>query len=491
MTLSRRGFLKTGGLATLGTVTAMYLQPPESFAQGNIIDPDLHLLNRITWGARPEDFQYIKTIGYDAYLEEQLNPHNIDNSDISELRQISPILEMNRHDLYRMDGYRVYKAMVTGMILRATYSKAQLLERMVDFWVDHFNVAGDDIYADMVILQRDFLRKHALGNFHDLVLKTAKAPAMLVYLDNEVNIAKHPNENYARELLELHTLGVDGGYTEADVKNVARALTGWTIHERTRDGFWFNEEEHDYDAKTILGHQMPAGRGIEDGLHVISIVATHPSTAQFLSRKLCVRFVSDNPPQSLINSTAQVWMQTGGEIQPVMRHILTSDEFLQSTGQKFRRPLEFFIGALRATGTQFVDYWQLFEVLERLAQIPYGWLPPNGYPDVAGAWINSSGLLARWNVADLLTNQAYSTQDTTLTTTLHTKIGNPTNVGELVDAVSTQVFGMALPQANRQPFIEFASNGQGAETPVTVQLRASKLAPLYSLMLSSPHYQWR
>jgi len=490
MSLSRRNFLKVSSLATLGVATASYITPPAVRAYSATISPELHLLNRITWGARPEELQYVQSIGYHAYLDEQLHPKRIDNSDVPEMNYVSPLLDMDRRAVYRADEYRAHKAMVLGMIYRATYSKTQLLERMVDFWTDHFNMAGEDIVPDMIIFHRD-VRKHALGNFRDLLLKSAKSPAMLVYLDNNVNIAEHPNENYARELLELHTLGVSGGYTEDDVKNVARALTGWTTSDATRDGFYFNWEEHDTETKTILGHQLPAGRGIEDGLHLISIIANHPATSQFVCRKLCVRFVSDNPPQSLVDSAAQVWMQNNGEIRPVLHYILTSSEFLDSVGQKFRRPLEFLVGALRATGTEFVEYWQLFEILEHLAHVPYGWLPPNGYPDVAGAWLNTNGLLARWNVADAVSSRAYSSPESSVSTKIHKRIGNPATVNDLVDNVATQIFGTPLDVSVNQPFIDFASNGHGGLTPVTPQLKASKLGSLYSLMLSSPLYQWR
>ncbi len=491
MTLSRRGFLKSSSLAVVGAATAMYLQPPQAFANGEQIDPDIHLLNRITWGARPEDVQRIKGMGYVPYLEEQLNPEILDDSDTPELSQLSPILEMNRSDLFSVGEFRPYVPMIMGMVLRATHSRAQLYERMVDFWGDHFNVSADELYNDMVFYHREVLRKHAMGNFRDILLASAKSPAMLTYLDNEVNIAEHPNENYARELLELHTLGVDGGYSEDDVKAVARVLTGWTISAVNDDGFYFNEAEHDYESKTILGRNFPAGRGIEEGLHLITILAEHPSTAQFLSRKLCVRFISDNPPQSIVDSTATVWMQNRGDVKPVLRHILTSQEFLNSTGQKFRRPLEFFVGALRATGTRFVEDFEMIEVLQSLAHVPYGWTPPNGYPDVAGAWVNTNGLLNRWNVADMLTNQAHSYEETNLMSTLHERIGQPATVNEMVDSVSINVFGYRLEDSQRQPYIEFTSNGMGGEQPVTPQIYASKLASLYCLMLSSPQYQWR
>jgi len=316
---------------------------------------------------------------------------------------------------------------------------------------------------------------------------------MLYYLDNFNNYVGHPNENWARELLELHTLGVDGGhYSETDVKEVARAFTGWTVKDGTESGFYFDMENHDTGEKTVIGHSLPADRGIEDGLHVISLLVQHPATAHFLCRKLCVRFVADNPPDSLVQSAAAVWMANGGEILPVVQHILSSAEFFASAGQKLRRPLDFFIGAMRSTGTEMPEFWFLDELLSQLGQIPYGWHPPDGYPEVAGAWMNTSGLLARWNVAMALTHDAFSDTELPLRNYgLVQRMGAAQTVGEMVDAVAKQVFGVPLSPDQAAPFIAFASDEAGAATPVSAYILSDKLAMLWGLMLASPLYQWR
>ncbi len=493
MQVSRRTFLKLSGAALLGNAAGRWAPPPEAHVRAVAANPIWHLLNRITWGVRPEELARAEAIGYEAYLDEQLHPETIDDAEAEERLRALPVLWMDRRALYGLEDreWRCYQALVRGMVVRAVYSKRQLLERMVDFWADHLNVAGDDFLPDRVIYDREVLRKHALGKFRDLILASAKSPAMLMYLDNYISEAQHPNENYARELLELHTLGVEGGYTETDVKEVARAFTGWTVHDGTPSGFYFDPEMHDDGEKHVLGHTLPAGRGIEDGLHVISLAVNHPSTARFLSRKLCIRFVSDNPPQSLVESTAALWQQTDGDIRQVLRHILTSQEFLQSAGQKLRRPLDFFVGALRATGTQISDFDEMEEMLSALGQVPYGWLPPDGYPDQAERWMSTGGLVARWNVAAHLTHRAYSHAWDNHPTELHTRVGQPQTVGELVDAVARQVFGAPPEAQTRALFVRFAADGAGAETPVTRHLLARKLASLYQLMLSSPSYQWR
>lgn len=455
----------------------------------------LHLLNRISYGPHPDDMAWAEEIGLEATLDEQLAPTSIDDSDAEDRLQSLPILKLDRRAMYGLSDYeyRTQEALVMEMLTRAIYSRRQLQTRLVEFWSDHFNIPANDEYnPDLILLQQQF-RQHALGNFRDLLLASAKSPAMLLYLDNFVNVAGSPNENYARELLELHTLGVNGGYTEIDVKEVARAFTGWTIHPKARTGFYFSPTEHDTASKQILGHTLPDNRGLEDGLHVLSILAMHPATARFVCRKLAVRFVSDDPPDGLIDRLAAVWQQHGGQIKPVLRTLFLSSEFAQSAGQKLRRPLDFFIGAMRATGTEFVDTWRLQETLNELGQMPFGWRPPNGYPDTAAAWTNTNGMLARWNVAMRLTHAAYSDPEESwgLVSHIRERVGQPNTVGELVDAIALQIFGAPLPANARPPFIEYAANGERANTPVTAHLLARKLGSLYGLMLASPLYQWR
>ncbi|MCU0476309.1 MAG: DUF1800 domain-containing protein [Anaerolineae bacterium] len=484
---TRRDFFRllTGGAPSRAALTGVPLGGG---------DLGLHLLNRISYGARPEDLDRLNQIGLGAYLEEQLAPDTLDDPEGEAVVRRYPILSFDRRTLHslRFDG-RVYDSIIEGMVWRAVHSRRQLYERMVEFWTDHFNIPASDLQHDVALMHHTVIRKHAMGKFRDLVLGTAKSPAMLYYLDQTYSSKEHPNENYARELLELHTLGVDGGYSEADVKEAARALTGWTVNDATESGFYFNPEMHDSDAKSVLGHSLPAGRGIEDGLHVIALVVNHPATARFLAHKLCVRFVSDTPPASLVESTAQVWMDNDGEIVPVLRHLFRSAEFMGAGGQKLRRPLDFFIGALRATGTHIRETWRLHDMLNDLAQAPYGWAPPDGYPDTAKAWLSSSGLLARWNVAMMLTHGAYSDREMGgLSNRLDQWVGQAETVGALVDAVALRVFGTTLlPEGERAVFIDYASDGAGESAPATPRVLAERLGMLFGLMLASPLYQWR
>jgi uncharacterized protein (DUF1800 family) len=328
-------------------------------------------------------------------------------------------------------------------LLRATYSERQLQEVLTDFWFNHFNVdarKGRDRFL-LTEYERDTIRPHVLGKFRDLLGATAKSPAMLFYLDNWMSAdpnGPHPmfrdvarprpfqgrvgrperpapqtpaqkrglNENYGRELMELHTLGVDGGYTQKDVTEVARAFTGWTIENpRQGAGFVFNPRLHDPGQKVVLGHVIKAGGGESDGEQVLDILATHPSTAKFIATKLARRFVSDTPPPALIDRAAARFRDTGGDLREVTRTILTSPEFLSSDVRraKVKTPFEFLVSALRATGADVQDARPLVRELQTLGMPLYMCQPPTGYKDTADAWVNTGALVSRMNLAVRLT----------------------------------------------------------------------------------------
>jgi len=306
-----------------------------------------------------------------------------------------------------------------GKILRAVYSQHQLQELMVDFWFNHFNVyidKGADRYS-ITSYERDAIRPHVFGKFYDLLLATAKSPAMLFYLDNwqsvgpeqisakpaAKNAAKRGlNENYGRELLELHTLGVDGGYTQKDVIEVARCFTGWTIAGPRKGGdFEFNDKVHDHGKKVVLGETIPAGGGMSDGLRVISILAHHPSTAHFISLRLAQRFVADNPPPSLVNRMADTFMKTGGDLREVMETMLYSGEFWSpgSYRAKVKTPFEMVVSAVRATDADVTSAFLLNNQIQRLGEPLYRKVEPNGYPIANSDWVSSASLLDRMNFA--------------------------------------------------------------------------------------------
>ena len=318
-----------------------------------------------------------------------------------------------------------------GKLYRAIASERQLEELLVDFWFNHFNVFLDK-GADRFLVpgyEREAIRPHVFGKFEDLVRATAEHPAMLFYLDNWESVSpeavaemerrrprapgalngngkirKMPqrglNENYARELMELHTLGVDGGYTQKDVTEVARAFTGWTIRDPRRDGsFFFNERLHDPNEKTVLGVKIPAGGGKEDGDRVIALLARQPATARFVSTKLARYFAADDPPASLIGKMTKTWAATGGDLRAVVRTMIEAPEFFSQGAYhaKVKTPFQMIVSAVRATGASVDFALPLAQQIAQLGQPLYRKQEPTGYSSLAADWVNSSALLARMN----------------------------------------------------------------------------------------------
>jgi uncharacterized protein (DUF1800 family) len=317
-------------------------------------------------------------------------------------------------------------------LYRALYSNRQLEEVLTDFWFNHFNVfegKGQD-RALLASYERDAIRPHVLGKFKDLLLATAHHPAMLYYLDNWESMspdvfqlgpfapgpgapaqflarqARGLNENYGRELMELHTLGVDGGYTQQDVITVARCFTGWTIRlPNSQPEFAFAGFMHDNGEKTVLGHKIPAGGGEQDGLAVIDILVHHPSTARFISKQLARRFVADDPPPALIDRMAHTFTKTDGDLRAVLETMFTSREFFSEGAwqSKIKSPLEMVVGAVRALGGDTIDSFTLVQKVADMGETLYGKVEPTGYKDTTDAWLSTANVMARINFASLLT----------------------------------------------------------------------------------------
>ncbi|MEO0563215.1 MAG: DUF1800 domain-containing protein, partial [Chloroflexota bacterium] len=357
MDFDRRAFLQvlSGQPLSAGMLLETYAASPapEPIAPTDR-DSTAFLLNRIAFGATPALYARVHDVGAATYIEEQLNPDDIDDSELE--RRMAPYAAWNSTPAQLLDTRRgdVLNDLILGWITRALYTERQLHERMVHFWSDHFSVyIGKGGVGQLKIADdRDHIRPHALGRFRDLLGASAKSPAMLFYLDQAQSNAIAPNENYGRELLELHTLGVDGGYTEDDVKAAARAFTGWSIYrpqdDTERGGtFLFRPRLHDDGDKVFLGDTIRGG-GIEEGERILDILAAHPSTARFISTKLARRFVSDNPPAALVDDLSQTFLQTDGDIRAVMQTLLASDAFW-SAPPKFKRPFEYAVGVLRHT----------------------------------------------------------------------------------------------------------------------------------------------
>lgn len=396
----------------------------------------VHLLQRATYGARPEDVAAALAMGRAAWLERQLHPGRIDDSGfrarleplaaatlpLDALFAAYPTPRAKREragagdslarrrlrDEMRAAGEasprRIGAELAAARLQRAVYSERQLESVMTDFWFNRFNVFwGKGLDRWLVPdYEREAIRPHVFGRFEDLLTATARHPAMLVYLDNARNSAPDFNENYARELLELHTLGIDGGYEQADVEAAARALTGWSIGLRGEvPEFRFRSALHDRGEKRFLGHTLPAGRGIEDGEDVLAILARHPATARHVAHDLAEAFVSDDPPRGLVDRLAQVFLDTDGDLREVTRALFTAPEFFaaEARNAKVKSPFELVASALRLTAADAAAFNGTFQYLRAAGELPYGARDPIGYPETAAAWIDGGAMLERMNLA--------------------------------------------------------------------------------------------
>jgi uncharacterized protein (DUF1800 family) len=413
------------------------------------LSPDqqaVHILNRLGYGPRPGDVERVKQMGVQRYIDSQLRPESIPYpreladrlkgletanrtagesvAEFNELRKEVRNEEEGARQKRRMALARMNRETAEARLLRAIDSPRQLEEVMVDFWFNHFNVfAGKGIDRALIAsYERDAIRPYALGSFRDLLGATAKHPAMLFYLDNYVSTsnefgaeqakkgAKGPrglNENYARELMELHTLGVDAGYTQKDVTELARMLTGWTFQPqrmvRFNETFRFDPKRHDNGAKTWLGRAVePAGQ--QEGEMALDVLAVHPATAHHISYQLAQYFVSDAPPQALVERMARTWISTRGDIRAVLRTLFASDEFMspQAVGAKFKTPYQFVVSAVRATGVPVANVAPLLGTLGQLGMPLYGCQTPDGYKNTQDAWLNPDALTRRITFATAL-----------------------------------------------------------------------------------------
>lgn len=499
--------------------------PAADLGVGN---PYVTVLNRIQFGARPGDFERIQQIGIDNYVDEQLAPEKIDDSaldqrlanlyptltmSIGELmstypqpRQIPPAVrafqqfrknELGLRDERQQGPAEVVNDLQEATMMRAIFSKRQLFEVVTDFWTNHFNIdirKNDDKWMKTVD-DREVIRKNAFGKFRDLLLASAQSPAMIEYLDNRTNLKGVANENYAREIMELHTLGVDGGYTQKDVQELARCFTGWTIvpprgalfgvFDYSQAGtFTFNPRQHDDTSKRVLGMSLPQGGGINDAIKVIDALAIHPSTAKFLSTKLVRRFVADDPPDALVQRTTQTYLATGGDIRAVLGAILHSDEFKNSFAQKIKRPFEFIASSARALDMQLDDARPFALALQLMGQGSFVHLTPDGYPDSGSAWINTNNLLARWNLSLMLASNRVPRGKVDYKSLFGGAA--PKTVGDAVDYATNFVLHRTIPTNDRQKLVDAISpNGASAS------FEPNRVPDLVALILASPHFQYR
>jgi uncharacterized protein (DUF1800 family) len=462
----------------------------------------LHALNRLGFGPRPGDVDRVAKLGVDRWIDQQLHPERIADDAVAARLQHFPTLQMSDRDIvqkyymplqelrreakdngeaikqlqekipYEQRPQRVVEDLVSQRIVRAVDSDRQLNEVMVDFWMNHFNVfvgKGLDRFL-LTSYERDVIRPRIWGKFDDLLMATAKSPAMLFYLDNARSRNGKLNENYAREIMELHTLGVDGGYTQKDVTELARVLSGWSIAmPRQGGGFVFRPRLHDSGAKTVLGVRFPAGGGIGEGERMIHILAHHPATAHHIALQLCQRLVSDDPPKALVDRVAKRFLATDGDLRETVKAVIDSPEFWDPGvyRAKVKSPFEYVVSAVRAVDAHVDDARPLARALQQIGEPLYGAQPPTGYKDTAEAWEGSGALMNRLNFALALAND--------------TLPGVRTNVTRLVGSVD---------EANCADALAAALTGGGLSAETRKAIGAQKNLPrIAGLILGSPEFQ--
>ena len=484
MTIERREFLRLAGLvaggAALSACSPLYKEisgVPRSLVGWESIPVfDFRVLSRLTYGPNVEDREQISRQGWKGWIETQLAAEQIE--DEGALWRLRPYdsLTLEADALALWEEEDVSLDLQRGALLRRVYSRRQLYERMVEFWTDHFNISimKGDCWFLKGVDDRHVIRQHALGDFRDLLWASAHSPAMLVYLDNQANEGQAPNENYARELLELHTLGVEGGYTQSDVMELARCFTGWTVKDHFwRGEFTFNHDFHDQGKKVVLGqHIEPAGQ--REAELVLEELALHPSTARRLSRKLVRKFVTEEERPELVESAAQTFLRTKGSIRATVGHVL--ERGLEDIGSKIKRPTDFIAGGVRSLGAETDGGQPLQTFLAQMGQPAFQWPTPDGPPDNSIYW--TSNLMPRWRFAMALSqNQLQGTelQDNSLL--------RSDSAAADFDHLSELLLGTPLQPGIRDQLIESFADGGATDRRTMMELTVAGL-------LASPAYQW-
>ena len=504
------------------------------------------VLNKMGFGPKPGDIDEFDSLSksekkrLNNYIDQQTNPDSIDDSQldsvISDFTGAGYLTTINktRTELWQehvrasmgSDQVQPVRDLELLTLIKAVHSKKQLVEVLADFWHSHFSIyfGGSPERSMSIHYDRDVIRPHVLGNYRDMLEAVSKSTSMLYYLDNYNNRVGGPNENWSRELLELMAMGTDNyfgsippedvpgypnslGYVENDVIEVTRCFTGWTVANYTSRGntgeFYYQESWHDTEAKTVLGQQIPAGQAaLQDGLDVINILANHEKVAEFISYKLCRRLISDNPPSDVVSDAASTFLSNAGspeQLKLVVETILKHNAFKTSWGGKFKRGFEFTASSLRTLGADFSllldESWlnSFINSYRLIGQQLFHWKPPNGWPDVAGAWQNSNSYVMRWRLANWL---------------IDSKIGDFLAIDvigqapqieqssvEIVDFWLSEIIGYTgIDEAGRQEMINFMADGGDPDAlldfPGNSDVR-NRVRSLIALIHMSPEFQMK
>lgn len=440
------------------------------------------LVDRTTFGFSWEELDYAYTNGYEAYLDWQLGYEAIDDSELdTRLTEFVTLTESPRELMIRAwynDDYSMIWDLLFATVLRQATSKRQLYERVVEFLSDHLNIYlfkdGTEFFK--LVDDREVIRPNPFGKFSDLLLASAKSPAMLTYLDGAFNFAWAPNQNYAREILELHTVGVDN-FSQADMLDVARCFTGWTIDfdidSPTLGEFRFEPYWHDDGAKMVLGTQILAGGGVTDGERVVDILCNGPVgaplTANFLGRKMAVRFWGEEPPEALVSEIAQAYLDTDGEIGAMLRVVL-SERWLRCAKPRLKRPVHLAHSMARAIPSHMFGYWSTLYLMDVMGQVPYFWSPPNGYPEAASYW--AGHILPRWRHGFSMLqeqNEVWFDYSPFL----------KSDPEEIVEAIDIYVFGAYMPRSVRTELLEYLGDAPVDSTLIIEALGLAIASPAF------------
>ena len=522
--------------------------PRQSGGEPGLPPVGIIALNRLGMGARPGDLAAFDALGATdedrlfAYIDQQLDPTSIDDPDFdarmteAAFTTLDKSLEQLWTDhIVNYGGDYFYRSfplreVERAAFVRAVYSTHQLVEVLADFWHNHFNVNGWEYPSPSVFVHydRDVIRAHMLGNFREMLEAVATSTAMLYYLDNYVNRRQGPNENWSRELLELHTLGAENyfgvmdpsevpldaqglpiGFVDDDIIEAARCFTGWAVANSASGPagntglFLYRDDWHDLGSKRVLGIDIPADQDpMKDGRDVLDAVASHPGAARHICSKLCRRLINDEPPASVVASAADVFLAQQGapdQLKQVVRHILRSVEFRTTWGQKVKRPLESIVSALRATAADFtimmgeVDSDSFMNQFDLMGQAPYAWIAPDGYPDVKGAWQGTTPLAMRWRMLSWLVTVTNDAGDYRLDVLGQAPVGIR-SPNALADFWIERILGRPMPDRDRTQIVELMAQGRNPDFDLALDTDTEvqdRLRAMVATILMSPEFQWR
>lgn len=467
----------------------------------------LHLARRASWGATPELVAEIRTMGATAWVDAQLDPAlSVADGEVDALVAAQwPRLPMATWEVrdasWPSSTGDLGTDLVQSSVARALWSRRQLLEVLVDFWTNHLVVTAPwgEAWDSAHRFHADVIRRHALGRYADMLVAAAKHPALLNQLDNASSTKRAPNENFGREVLELHTVGHDGGYLESDILRSALLLTGMSTEEESGE-YEYRHIRHHRGQVDLLGfsHANASAFGEAVGVAYLTHLARHPRTARRIATKLCVRFVADAPPAALVDRLAQVYLANDTRIAPVVRALLLSPEFADSVGQKTKRPLENIVSSARILGVRpgtDTKGWlnDLLWTSRVAGQAPMAWPAPNGYPDVAAAWAGAGAVLACWNWHMSLgwasTSSTPKATHPALRTLLPATL--PATYGGYVDALATRLLHAPLPAAKRDAVCAFLDKTAATALRSTDAAVGWRLPYVVALILDSPEFATR